>query len=193
VVTGTIAGRADISSRHKRAHVVSTENAKQLKPSPSSAKLRLESISVGKRSAMRTNKQSWECVAASSSDYDLAALLPHANKPIDLGPAAVGQVSVWRVRVTASDSTGKYRVDYFIAQSDYSLVRLGEKITIGTGTSTATVKATLDYSRYGESVTAKLPRKCRSSSAAMRSTLGKGALGPGNRLSLLSVSTADLR
>lgn len=86
---------------------------------------------------------------------------------------------VWHVRATANDKKthDSYKINYYIAQADYTLVRQTIRLTFGTGSGNDAEKVTVNYSNYGKPVTAKLPAKCKSGSCARAAHSVWAALG----------------
>ena len=166
----SLSARAYVSSRDKRAHIVaSSHTSLTLKGQTKTFDQHEETISVGRRAATRFNGQVWAGSASLPGTYDLIAAPPQLKSPVNLGPETINQVPVWHVRAVANDKKthDRYKINYYIAQADYTLVRQTIRLVFGTGSGNDTLKLTLNYSNYGEPVTAKLPAMCKSSASSL--------------------------
>jgi hypothetical protein len=166
----------DESLKPLRLHEVDTETGLgKVNGKNTTINIRLVDITVGKRSALRVGKGKWSC--GKSQAANAATMMPIQaaqlfRKAVNLGAAIVRGTPVWHVHATlklnvgsTTPSTGggplTLPVNFFIAQSDFTLLR--ETSTIKQRLGSGTLKETLreDITDYGETVSVKLPGACR--------------------------------
>lgn len=159
---------ADVSYRRDRERIAYTGQGASAAPE--------EAILVGHLEATRMAGASWDCidwnkklpgsqVVTLSEDPNA---LPH-GRITTIGAETRGGVLVWHVRVRQHESstldtltiTTDATLDYYIAQSDYTLREDHRVISIRDDTGTSTITGTTHYSDYGAAFHINLPRACK--------------------------------
>jgi hypothetical protein len=176
----SVSGEGDISFRDQSWRSSIKLQAQQTgKPAIQIAE---DVIDVGKRQATRLPAGTWSCARVAKFDSPLGSV-GFAN--LTGGPTrsrfdapvatALGGLSVWRVREilvptdAAAIVSGTESIDYFISQSDGSLLRKvlrlkGKVYSAGahrTALGPFTAAGQEDYSTYGETFSVKLPKSCQ--------------------------------
>jgi hypothetical protein len=168
----------DQSIKPARAHEVATLTGKSVTSTGATKKVNQHLVAdlVGKHFALRQGKKAWQCSTASQATAGLGSVLPSGSMPFqnatNLGSVTVNGVPAWDVSATTSLDLGSLTspslgsapitvpVDFYIAPSDFTLLR--ETATIDASISGATVHETVTatFSKYGETVKVKLPSAC---------------------------------
>jgi hypothetical protein len=165
-----INSQSDFSTKPRLEHsVVTTRTTRLDRKSAKTTTQREEIIIVKKREATKTGKKPWRCSAApKASGTDPASGgsgIPATSRSVtNLGAETVGTVPVWHVReVDTLDILGQslpVTLDFYIAQSDFTLVRVTESDSVTDSGKTATSTLVANFTRYGETVKATLPAAC---------------------------------
>jgi hypothetical protein len=174
-LTLTVRLVGNASTKPRRAHEVITEKGKEtISGRTKKLHAKLTAIVVGNRLALRQGKKAWQCQSFKSTAQATSALVGSIQykNAVNLGATTLNGISVWHVHADVTADLGTIGVslgnqkflmptDFYIAQSDGTLVR--EKGTIDTTTSGVTLHdvTTVTITKYGVKVTAKLPAACK--------------------------------
>jgi hypothetical protein len=173
----------DESEKPLRGHVTGTVKTTLLIPAPAKTKTQHEQFIVAKsKVATKIGKKAWTCNILSTSSQT-STIVSIKN----LGADTVNTVPVWHVQELATvDITGQtvpVTADYYISQADGTAVRSTTSDSLTSNGVTENATTLNDYSRYGETVHAKLPAACKGKMVSQRlvvsgqtPTLGQGAV-----------------
>jgi hypothetical protein len=170
-------GVIDSSLTPLRFHEVVTSKGSRKTKKGKTRKIstQLAEVAVGQRIALRNGKGKWTCATvtqlAAAAGITLPATAPQFKNATNLGQTTVTGIQVWHVRADVPLNLGSLSglvsgaqtiaTDFYIAQSDFTLVRdaVSAKLSIAGITWRETV--TQDNSKYGEAVHVRLPAACK--------------------------------
>jgi hypothetical protein len=161
--------RSDESIKPLMARLKETDHVTTLSRQPPTTTVRHSTtILVKKRGATRTNHGAWQCINLGKIQQQVGSVVSslvgsaHLESEDTLGLETVNSVPVWHVRVLIGLSSQKKPLtsDYYISQSDRTLVRETVSGTLTILNTSVTESILEDYSRYGESVHITLPAAC---------------------------------
>lgn len=174
VEQGTLSGTQDVSSRADRERATWKTVVTALGGGAVDYSSVQESIAIKHKQATRGEPgeipETWMCEAVPgklSDSYFVVYQWKHLTQVKDRGAAVVDGRPTWHV--TAFDTwverkshrTHYEPVDYYIAQSDHTLVRELDDAAANAPHKPIPYVQTMDYSSYGEAVKVKLPKACR--------------------------------
>ena len=173
--------QADYSSKSLLVHEVDTTKTTTLNSRPQHTKTQhTEMYIVKNRVPMRFGHKAWQCINLDQLSGQLGAIVSSTVGSVtiqsqdNLGQDTVDGQSVWHVRVAITVTLGgqdlPMTIDYYIAQSDYTMVRDTAVASFTLQGVTPNENMTNDYSRYGEAVWVKLPGACKGASIHRSST-----------------------
>lgn len=156
----------DASLKPRLDRSVTVYETTQLTVKPRQTKrLRLTTILVKKRTALKIGTSAWSCTSPTTSAPPIGLTMPAEVGPVkNLGLGTINSIPVWHVRAVAPLGAGNsppVTVDYYIAQSDDTLVRETYSSSFGAPKGTSRVKLVIDVSKYGKAVMVTLPATCR--------------------------------
>ncbi len=191
----------DLSEKPLRGHVTGTIKTTILIPAPATTKTQHDQVIVAKsKVATKIGKKAWTCsvlTTSSSSSTTSSTIVSIKN----LGADTVNTVPVWHVQEFATiDITGQTvpeTADYYISQADGTAVRSTTSDSLISDGATANTTTVTDFSRYGETVHAKLPAACKGKKVSQRLVvsgqppiLGQGAVPTDLHISADAVTLA---
>ncbi len=142
------------------------DTSERVQPNSSSISItveRRELVVAGGEGAWRTPGRPWSCERLTGVDVreGLTPFQMQLDGTTNLGPANVLGVPAWHL--VATNSTRSTRIDLYLARSDDTLLRVRVDRIARLGGIESHDTDTETYRRYGKSITATLPKKCRRS------------------------------